>query len=246
MVAEDERHRTISNEKRAAPESAAFKAFQKCENYYRKTKENNVVKQGKENKQNDKCTGYGKIGHKVEGCFKEIGYPDWWPRKKDNKTKPKAACVDTRTSTIHGLSDDQYKAFVRFFSGFGNNVKIKPEANMAGNRDDVWVVDSSFTEYITHWLNLLENKSGTSNEAPVGIPNGHAIPVEGKGDFTLPEGAKLNGVLYVPNFKHNLLSVSRLSKELQCAVTFFPDFFVIQELRTRSLIGAGKCQGGCI
>nr|GEX85880.1 reverse transcriptase, RNA-dependent DNA polymerase [Tanacetum cinerariifolium] len=76
---------------------------------------------------------------------------------------------------------------------------------MAGNKDDVWVVDSGCTEYITHKSNLLENKNGTSNEAPVVTPNGHAIPVEGRGDFIMPGGAKINGVLYIPNFKHNLL-----------------------------------------
>nr|GEZ15825.1 integrase, catalytic core [Tanacetum cinerariifolium] len=65
-----------------------------------------------------------------------------------------------------------------------------------------------------------------------------------KGDFILPEGAKINGVLHIPNFKHNLLSGSRICKDLQCAVTFFPNFFVMQGLRTRSLIGSGKCQGG--
>uniref|UniRef100_A0A251TBB6 Putative ribonuclease H-like domain, Reverse transcriptase, RNA-dependent DNA polymerase n=1 Tax=Helianthus annuus TaxID=4232 RepID=A0A251TBB6_HELAN len=31
---------------------------------------------------------------------------------------------------------------------------------------------------------------------------------------------------------------------LQCSVTFFPDFCVIQGLRSRNLIGAGKCKGG--
>ncbi|KAI3808617.1 hypothetical protein L1987_24572 [Smallanthus sonchifolius] len=140
------------------------------------------------------------------------------------------------------MSDEQYQMFVKFFSG--TNVETKPEANMAGNRDDVWVVDSGCTEYITHQLNLLLNKKKTSNESPVVIPNGNAIPVEGRGELTLPGGAKLNEVLYVQNFKYNLLSVSRLSKDLQCAVTFFPDFFVMQGLRTRSLIIAGECRGG--
>nr|GEX04774.1 hypothetical protein [Tanacetum cinerariifolium] len=142
-------------------------------------------------------------------CFKLVGYPDWWPGKKDDKAKPKAAYVETRTSPIPGLNEGQYQEFVKFFSRSSNNVKAKPEANMAGNKDDVWIVDSGCIEYITHKSNLLENKKGTSNEAPVVIPNGHAIPVEGNGDFILPGGAKING-----------------------------------RLRTRSLIGLGKCQGG--
>nr|GEZ28282.1 Gag-pre-integrase domain, Gag-polypeptide of LTR copia-type [Tanacetum cinerariifolium] len=117
-------------------------------------------------------------GHKREGCFKLVGYPDWWPGKKYDKAKPKAAYVETGTSSITRLNEGQYQEFVKFFSRLSNNVEAKPEANMAGNKDDVWVVDSGCTEYITHKSNLFENKKGNSNEAPVVIPNGHAIPIE--------------------------------------------------------------------
>nr|GFB23511.1 hypothetical protein [Tanacetum cinerariifolium] len=91
-------------------------------------------------------------------CFKLVGYPDWWPGKKDDKAKPKAAYVETGTSLIPGLNEEQYQEFVKFFSRSSNNIKAKPEANMAGNKDDVWVVDSGCTEYITHKSNLLENR----------------------------------------------------------------------------------------
>nr|GEZ67102.1 putative Gag-pre-integrase domain, Gag-polypeptide of LTR copia-type [Tanacetum cinerariifolium] len=222
MVAEDERQRSISLENQVVPEPAAFKAFQRRDNNFRSSKEKYMAKQEKENKQNEECTFCKKTDHKREGCFKLVGYPNWWHGKKDNKAKPKAAYVETGTSPIPGLNEGQYQEFVKFFSRSSNNVEAKPEANMAGNKDDVWVVDSGCTEYITHKSNLLENKKVTSNEAPVVIPNGHAIPVEGKGDFILPGGAKINGVLYIPNFKHNLLL----------------------GLRTRNLIGSSKCQGG--
>ncbi|GJY32387.1 sodium/calcium exchanger NCL1-like protein, partial [Tanacetum coccineum] len=56
------------------------------------------------------------------------------------------------------------------------------------------------------------------------------LPVEGRGECALPSGAIIKDVLHVPKFKCNLLSVSRLSKELQCAVTFFPEFCIMQDL----------------
>nr|GEY61140.1 integrase, catalytic core [Tanacetum cinerariifolium] len=199
-----------------------------------------MAKQEKQNKQNDECTFCKKTGPKREGCFKLVGYPDWWPGKKDEKAKPKAAYVETGTSPVPWLNEGKYQEFIKFFSRSSNNVEAKLEANMAGNKDDVWVVDSGCTEYITYKSNLLENNKGTSNKAPVVIPNGHAIPVDGKGDFILPGGAKINGVLHIPNFKHNLHSVSRICKDLQCAVTFFPNFCVMQGLHTRSLIGSGS------
>ncbi|GJV29950.1 hypothetical protein Tco_1386398 [Tanacetum coccineum] len=68
--------------------------------------------------------------------------------------------------------------------------------------------------------------------------------VKGKGDYILPGRTKVNRVLYVPDFKFNLLSVSRLSRDLQCCISLFPDFCVMQGLQRRNLIGAGRCEGG--
>lgn len=189
VVAEDERQRAVSLENQATTEPVAFKAFQKC--YFKPSKGKYTVKQEKENKQDDECTFCGRNMHKREGCFKLVGYPDWWPGKKDDKTKPKAACINTQTSSIPGLNEVQYQEFMKFFSSLSNNGETKPEANMIGNRDDVWVVDTGCTEYIIHKPDLLENKKGISNEASVIIPNGDAIPVDGKGDFSLPGGEKL-------------------------------------------------------
>nr|GEZ89981.1 Gag-pre-integrase domain, Gag-polypeptide of LTR copia-type [Tanacetum cinerariifolium] len=134
MVAEDERQKAISLENQAVPEPAAFKAFQRCDNNFRSSKEKYMAKQEKENKQNDECTFCKKSSHKREECFKLVGYLDWWPEKKDNKAKPKVAYVETRTSPIPGLNEGQYQEFVKFFSRSNNNVEEKPKANMAGLR----------------------------------------------------------------------------------------------------------------
>ncbi|GKF10879.1 hypothetical protein Tco_0048805, partial [Tanacetum coccineum] len=93
---------------------------------------------------------------------------------------------------------------------------------------------------------FLKHFFGTAThfEAIVVIPNGDSIPVKGKKDYTLPGGTKVNGVLYVPDFKCNLLSVSRLSRDLQCCISSFLDFCVMQGLQRRNLIGAGRCKGG--
>nr|GEX33976.1 hypothetical protein [Tanacetum cinerariifolium] len=58
------------------------------------------------------------------------------PGKKDDKAKSKAAYVETGTTPIPGLNEGQYQEFVKFFSRSSNDVEAKPEANMAGNKDD--------------------------------------------------------------------------------------------------------------
>ena len=186
-------------------------------------------------------TWCNKDGHNREGCFELIGYPEWWPGKKGEKVKGKVACVEMETSPIPGLTNEDYQLFLKHFSGTGSGKGTKPVANMThkDGAEGEWIFDSGCTEYITYLSNILINKRATPFEAPVVIPNGDSIPVKGKGDYVLPGGAKVNGVLYVPDFKCNLLSVSRLSRDLQCSISFFPDFCVMQGLKRRNLIGAG-------
>lgn len=55
---------------------------------------------------------------------------------------------------------------------------------------------------------------------------------------------EIHNVLHVPEFKFNLLSVSNLTRELCCAVTFFPDSCVFQALSNGKVMGIGKEREG--
>ncbi|KAJ0534950.1 putative RNA-directed DNA polymerase [Helianthus annuus] len=127
-----------------------------------------------------------------------------------------------------------------------NKDRNQPAANIAGKLESngKWVMDSGATVHITHRTDWLDNEVKTSNEVPVVIPNDQSIPVEGRGTCTLPNGIRISDVLHVPRFRCNLLSVNRLSKDLQCTVTFFPTFCVMQSLSSKRIIGVGKCRGG--
>ncbi|GJV18627.1 putative RNA-directed DNA polymerase [Tanacetum coccineum] len=199
MVAEDERKRAVSNENINSHESAAFKVFQR---------RNGPLD-----------------GHKHEGFFKLVGYPEWWPGKKGEKIKGKVVCVETKTSPIPGLTNEDYQYFLKHFSRTGNSKGTRPIANMAHKEDEEgeWIFNSGCTEYITYLSNILVNR---------------------KGDYVLPGGTKVNGFLYVPDFKCNLLSVSHLCHNLQCSISFFTDFCIMQGLQKRNLIGVGRCRGG--
>ena len=43
----------------------------------------------------------------------------------------------------------------------------------------------------------------------------------------------LSSVLYAPSFAENLLSISRITLDLNCSITFFPSSYVFQDLQTR-------------
>nr|GEV67111.1 hypothetical protein [Tanacetum cinerariifolium] len=149
-------------------------------------------------------------------------YPEWWQRKgKGDKSKPKAAMVEMKPCPISGMTEEQYAMFLKLFAcGLGCHRTHNPPRT------------------------LLKNLFMNTIERPITIPNGESIPVKGKGEVVFKGGLNIKGVLFVPNFTCNLLSVRRLTKDLRCVVTFFPDFFVLQDLKSGNLIGAGDCRGG--
>ncbi|KAM0020684.1 putative retrotransposon gag domain, retrotransposon Copia-like protein [Helianthus debilis subsp. tardiflorus] len=133
MVAEDEQQRNVTTGKRAVPEVTAFQANRKETQPIKKPWQKNE-KAGNTNKV-DHCTFCGKDGHNKEGCFKRIGYPEWWPGKaKKENFKPKAAFADTVSSPVPGLTDEQYGLFLKMFGGNKERTheESMPQAHLAG------------------------------------------------------------------------------------------------------------------
>ncbi|XP_076931428.1 uncharacterized protein LOC143596571 [Bidens hawaiensis] len=140
LVAEDERQRAISLEKKPVTEAAAFKVVypqrreSKINNRDKTITKEKVVTKEKRTDVVDHYTFCGKDGHNKEGCFKRIGYPEWWPGNKAKRDGTKAVYVETNASPIHGLSKEQYQLFINTFGGDKNIQKNQTPrmANFAG------------------------------------------------------------------------------------------------------------------
>ena len=71
------------------------------------------------------------------------------------------------------------------------------------------------------------------------LANGTKVTSKGVGKVSISLSLNLDPVLFVPNCPFNLVSLSQLTKTLNCSVTFDVDSFVIQERGTDRLIGVG-------
>ena len=74
----------------------------------------------------------------------------------------------------------------------------------------------------------------------VTLPNQTCIPVSFSGDVRLGSNLVLKDVLFVPQFKFNLISISSLTTTSRLIVDFFPEHFIIQEPNSKKMIGRGK------
>lgn len=263
LIAQDEQQRLIGASRKGVPESAAFQISKHTTHTSKPVfqSSNKREDRGGRDKRSDKndgrrCSHCHKTGHTVDGCFEITGYPDWWVEKYGGrKLQPRAAAATSTTdsSPIPGMTNEQFAALVKAIgaaNGENNNEQVKqpqsPIANMTGKIDctSSWVIDSGANEHITYNENLLEVTNKTGGVLPVKIPNGDLIPVKNVGDVRLPNGLQIKRVLNVPAFNCNLLSVSKLTRDLDCSLTFFSDMCVMQDLRSRNLIGMGRARDG--
>ncbi|XP_023732642.1 uncharacterized protein LOC111880438 [Lactuca sativa] len=108
-ASKDEQQRSIVASKEIHVQHAAFQTHsrERCNNV---NKQNNIGdKSGQKDSRQEHCTFCDRDGHKKQGCFKIIGYLDWWPGKtKNEKGKSKVAHVDSEASNIGALSNNQY------------------------------------------------------------------------------------------------------------------------------------------
>ena len=74
--------------------------------------------------------------------------------------------------------------------------------------------------------------------------NAEEIKVVGAGTITVSGNLTLNNCLFVPNLSHKLLSVSHLTRELNCTVLIKSGCCVVQDVQTGKIIGRGIEKGG--
>ena len=86
--------------------------------------------------------------------------------------------------------------------------------------------DSGASCHMTRDLSMIWEAKQVSLIA-IRLPNGTQTFASKEGSVNLDNRIKLNKVLFVPSLKCNLVSVAKLSKELNCCVTLFDDFCVL-------------------
>lgn len=149
---------------------------------------------------------------------------------------------------LYPFTKEQYGQIVNLLKNMrDNNNAADLSANLSGmiqssacsnkNRQE-WIVDSVATNHMVAEVNLIDKHVTLSRE--VYLPNGAVAKVTHTGRSSVTSRTSLINVLHVPQFKFNLMYVSKLTKELGCSVIFFPGFFLFQDLSTRRVREIGR------
>ena len=103
-----------------------------------------------------------------------------------------------------------------------------------------WVIDSRATDHVTGNSSLFTTFQPYPFTSTVTLAYGSTSCVVGSGTIHPTPLIPLTSVLSLPQFSFNLISVSKLTRILNCSISFFPDYYLIQDLSTKRVIGRGR------
>lgn len=107
-----------------------------------------------------------------------------------------------------------------------------------------WILDSGASLHICSSPKEIHSVQPNQVITTITLPDGSRAPVQAIGATHLNQSISLSCVHYVPNFKFNLLSISQLTRDSNCSVTFYPSHCILQDLSTKEEIGRGHEHAG--
>lgn len=132
--------------------------------------------------------------------------------------------LEKRTSTSNFAS--------KAFSLFKNDMK------------NVWIVDTGASDHMTRCKQLLIDITPLIIPIKIGLLDRSLKTVTQVSNVHVLPKMILKNVLYVPDFKHNLMSVSRLLDENHLRIEFDSKGCVMQDPITDQVIALGSVQDG--
>ena len=143
--------------------------------------------------------------------------------------------LSSRLTSTYWLPDQTDNPSTSYVTGTWFSVSNHPILSST----NYWIVDlGAFKHICSHARAFIFLKP--IKNANVTLPNHTSISFQFCGDIQLNSHLILTDILFVPQFKYNLLSMSDLTKASHLTVTFFPDHFGIQDIKNMKMIGKGS------
>ena len=105
----------------------------------------------------------------------------------------------------------------------------------------LWVIDFGASDHMTRDATIFHEYNQCNENYTVQIADGSLSKVEGTSLIRILKDLTLNFVLHVPNLDCNLLSISKLTRDLNCVAKFFPNLCVFQDLDSVGRLAVLRC-----
>ena len=113
--------------------------------------------------------------------------------------------------------------------------------NSIGN---LWIMDSGATDHMTHSSLKFITYTPCPSNRKIAVANGFLTTIAGLGDIYINPSLTLKNVLHIPKLSTNLISVQKLSHDMNCNVLFYPFHCIFHDQDLGKRIGLAKEKNG--
>ncbi|RVW98328.1 Retrovirus-related Pol polyprotein from transposon RE2 [Vitis vinifera] len=175
------------------------------------------------------CTYCNKLGHTRDRCYQLHGRP---PRTAHMAQSSDSPLPQPPSSSASQTS----QASIASIAQPGNAFVCLTHTSSLGP----WILDSGASDHLSGNKDLFSSITTTSDLPTVTLANGSQTVAKGIG-LTLPlPSLPLTSVLYTPECPFNLISISKITRTLNCSITFSDKFVTLQDRSTGKTIGIGR------
>ncbi|XP_074318134.1 uncharacterized protein LOC141654926 [Silene latifolia] len=107
-----------------------------------------------------------------------------------------------------------------------------------------WIIYTGASDHMSPWLSLFMNLRKLNHYLCINLPDGRVKTVTQIGDIRINASILLRNVLFVPDFRHNLLSVGRLAVDSGLQVLFDNKGCLFQDPTTKTNVAYGVKYSG--
>nr|CAN67317.1 hypothetical protein VITISV_019719 [Vitis vinifera] len=175
------------------------------------------------------CTYCNKLGHTRDRCYQLHGRPPRTAHMAQSSDSPLPQPPSSSASQTSQASIASVAQLGNASTCLTHTSSLRP-----------WILDSGASDHLSGNKDLFSSITTTSDLPTVTLANGSQTVAKGIG-LALPlPSLPLTSVLYTPECPFNLISISKITRTLNCSITFSDKFVTLQDRSTGKTIGIGR------
>ena len=193
------------------------------------------------------CSYCNKLGHTRDRCYQLHGRPPRTAHVAQSSDSNSQSPQTLSSCTSQGVppTDSEYDAYLRYQAAKSASVASVAQTGNASaclthtSSLGPWILDSGASDHISGNKDLFSSLTTTPTLPTVTLANGSQTVAKGIGLAHPLPSLPLTSVLYTPECPFNLISISKITRTLNCSIIFSDKFVTLQDRSTGKTIGIG-------